>query len=54
MQIRTGAFSYEEMLAFAEGRVEEMEALYKVTLLPHSPNTKRIAELYKELATMGW
>ena len=54
MQIRTGAFSYEEMLAFAECRVEEMEALYKVTLLPHSPNTKRIAELYKELATMGW
>jgi len=52
MGIRQGRYTYEYLLGLAEQKIAEMEALYRNTSLPCSPDTAKIAGLYEELAWM--
>jgi uncharacterized protein len=53
--ILRGEYSYEQVMKMAEDLMQEMEAVYQQSSLPHAPNHKLISELCMELVEMqGW
>lgn len=50
--IRDCKYDYDYLMGFAEDKIKELEELFKNSKLPHSPNTKKINELYIELCEM--
>ena len=54
MNIRNGKYEYEKIMADVEGKMEELEELYKESnVIPHSVDVKRIEALYRE-ASASW
>jgi predicted nucleotidyltransferase len=49
LAIRNGAWSYEQLLAWAEATENEMDALYRASTLPHAPDRKALDALCVEL-----
>ena len=49
LAIRNGAWSYDEIVAFARSIDAELKSLYEKSSLPKEPNKKKIAELYREI-----
>jgi hypothetical protein len=47
--IRNGAMKYEELIEYASKIDADMNKLYEISKLPHSPDRKRINELYMEI-----
>lgn len=47
--MRTGAFSYEELLALAEERIERIHALYAASDLPEVPDRAAIERAVVEI-----
>jgi uncharacterized protein len=49
LDIRRGAFDYEDLLAQAEQRLQRIEALYAASPLPERPDEAKISQLLMEL-----
>lgn len=49
LAIRNGAWSYDQLIAWAEDQEKEMEALYKKSTLPHGPDRKALDALCVDL-----
>jgi hypothetical protein len=49
LAIRNGAWSYEQLLAWAEAAEKEMDELYRSSPLPHAPDRKALDALCVEL-----
>lgn len=45
LEIKSGKFSYEELVAEAESRIEEIETIYRHSSLPDSPDINKINDL---------
>ena len=49
LAIRNGAWSYDELIEWADKQESEMQALYDASTLPEKPRTEEIDELCQEL-----
>lgn len=54
LEIRGGAWSYEDLVAYAEQLDSQVKALYETTPLPRAVDTQYAAELLMELQDMEW
>lgn len=55
LSIRAGAWTYEEVLEYAEEMDHEIrEKLYKTTALPKKPNLKKVAQVLMETQEYVW
>ena len=52
MDIRSGQFSYEELVSRAENMIQEIDRLTEGCSLPSQPDIHKINELYRHLRTM--
>lgn len=51
LQIRSGAFLYEELIAKAQQKLNHIDQLYETTTLPNTPNKEQINELLAKVRT---
>ena len=49
LEIKNGKYSYGEVISLVDTYEEKFENMYNKSILPHSPNEKRIRELYLEI-----
>ncbi len=54
LAIRNGAWTYEEILAYADDMDEKIKELYKTTNLPKKPNLKRVSRILMETQEYVW
>ena len=54
LSIRNGAWTYEELVEYAEMMDNKIKTLYKTTDLPKKPNIKAAAKLVMELQDLIW
>jgi predicted nucleotidyltransferase len=52
--IRNGAWTYEQLVNWAETKDAELSQLYETSSLPHAPNIDKINELYIETILTYW
>lgn len=54
LAIRNGAWSYEELIKWAESQDQKMNALYETSSLPHTADIKAINDLYMQTTEEFW
>jgi hypothetical protein len=54
LAIRNGAWTYEEILAYAEDMDSKISELYKITSLPKRPNLQKVAAILMETQQYVW
>jgi hypothetical protein len=53
-KIKTGGYSYEQLLLMVENFDTKFEELYNTSSLPHTPDHKKVEELYLSIIKMIW
>ncbi len=49
LKIRSGAFSYEELVELANEKVYQIEGLYEKSNLPEQPSVEKVEEVLIEM-----
>ena len=51
LAIRAGAFEYDELIAKAQSKIEQVEQLYQPTVLPNQPDKQKIEQVLQSIRT---
>lgn len=54
LAIRNGAWTYEELIKYADEKERELESLYQTTKLPHHIDQDKADEITQEIYSLAW